>query len=304
MNIEQLSYVVEVANSKSLLKAANNLHVTESAISQAIKRLEDELNVKIFNRTQAGFVPTERGREVVNKAIHALQAIDHIRLEASKQMITPRNCLRISTITELTNHINDIMYHHYKKNPSLNIEVTEQSSQDTVRDLRNDLFDIGFIVFNRKKLDLLNEFDFTPIHQGKFNLLTSNTFQFGHNIKVNLVQFKNEKFVLYKDPDIQELMNEFQTVFGPINIIFKTKNIKLIERSILDYGAFTIGHSLFPFYSQSPILKKSHHLDLGNFLDTSFQFGWIKKKEHTLSREANLFIKKINVVLSEFTPVQ
>lgn len=54
MRIEQLMFLREVANTKSMSVAASNLYVTPQYISKAIKLLEEELGTKIFRRSKTG----------------------------------------------------------------------------------------------------------------------------------------------------------------------------------------------------------------------------------------------------------
>ena len=59
MNFEQLEYIKEVIETKSMSIAAENLHVTQSAISQSISLLEKEFGVQLFKRSRNGTIPTE-----------------------------------------------------------------------------------------------------------------------------------------------------------------------------------------------------------------------------------------------------
>lgn len=69
MNIEQLLYIVEVAKYSSLSIAAQNLHVTQSNISQSITNLEKELGIKVLKRSRGhGAVPTDEGRIILKLA--------------------------------------------------------------------------------------------------------------------------------------------------------------------------------------------------------------------------------------------
>ena len=54
MNLEQLEYVVEIAKTQSFSAASEHLHVTQSAISQSIHRLEKELGLILFERSRQG----------------------------------------------------------------------------------------------------------------------------------------------------------------------------------------------------------------------------------------------------------
>ena len=62
MNTKQLEYILAIENEKSIQKAADKVFVTQSALSQQLKLLEDELGCKLFLRTPKGLVITEAGR--------------------------------------------------------------------------------------------------------------------------------------------------------------------------------------------------------------------------------------------------
>ena len=74
MNINQLKYVIEVAASSSMREAATKLFVTQPALSESIRELEDELGILIFERTNKGISVTEAGREFLNYAKSAVGA--------------------------------------------------------------------------------------------------------------------------------------------------------------------------------------------------------------------------------------
>lgn len=65
MTFEQIKYVLEVESSGSINRAASKLFVTQSALSMAIKSLEEELGYQIFLRTNRGVVPTPSGRSLL-----------------------------------------------------------------------------------------------------------------------------------------------------------------------------------------------------------------------------------------------
>lgn len=63
MNFQHLKYVVEVENTGSITKAAQNLYMGQPNLSKAIKEIEDEMGITIFKRTAKGVEPTRTGRE-------------------------------------------------------------------------------------------------------------------------------------------------------------------------------------------------------------------------------------------------
>lgn len=61
MHIDSLNYFYQVANSKSISTVAKNAHISQSALSQQISKLENKLNVKLFERTNKGVTLTPEG---------------------------------------------------------------------------------------------------------------------------------------------------------------------------------------------------------------------------------------------------
>lgn len=72
MNINQLKYVLEVADSSSMREASTRLYISQPALSASIRELEEELGILIFARTNKGISLTDEGREFLNYAKKAV----------------------------------------------------------------------------------------------------------------------------------------------------------------------------------------------------------------------------------------
>ena len=81
MTLQQLRYVVAIAEHKSINKAAGELFVTQPSLSGALKELETELNIEIFVRTNRGIVITPEGEEFLG---YARQMLEHYQLIEDK----------------------------------------------------------------------------------------------------------------------------------------------------------------------------------------------------------------------------
>ncbi len=75
MNVQQLTYLVAVADSGSVSAAGRSLHVSQPVISRSIRAFEQEHRVKLFHRSGRRLVPTEAGAAVIASARSALAAI-------------------------------------------------------------------------------------------------------------------------------------------------------------------------------------------------------------------------------------
>ena len=95
MTIQQLQYLLEVGRTGSITKAAKNLYVAQSSVSNAISALEDELGFRIFARTWQGVAPTKEGQRILT---HAARIMEHHRQMMEKDDFAVKN-LHIETST-------------------------------------------------------------------------------------------------------------------------------------------------------------------------------------------------------------
>ena len=68
MTLQQLKYVITIAKYNSMNQAAKELFVSQPNMSETVKTLEDELGIKIFNRTNRGIISTPEGEEFLSYA--------------------------------------------------------------------------------------------------------------------------------------------------------------------------------------------------------------------------------------------
>ena len=79
MNIQQLEYIVAVDTYRHFATAAERSYVTQPTLSMMIQKLENDLDIKIFDRTKQPVVPTEIGKAVIAQAKHVLTEIKQIQ---------------------------------------------------------------------------------------------------------------------------------------------------------------------------------------------------------------------------------
>jgi len=84
MTLSELRFVVAVAKERNFRRASEKCYVSQPALSLAIKKLEEDLGVKIFERSRTDISPTPIGEKIIEQAIKALEEVNHIR-EIAKQ---------------------------------------------------------------------------------------------------------------------------------------------------------------------------------------------------------------------------
>ncbi|GAA3221038.1 LysR family transcriptional regulator [Dactylosporangium siamense] len=97
MRIEQLTYLAAVTRHGSLRRAGEQLHVSQPALSEAIRKLEQELGVALLDRRRSGARISAAGQELLQPIVDVLEAVDRLKAAAGNQRTT-RRTLRIGTV--------------------------------------------------------------------------------------------------------------------------------------------------------------------------------------------------------------
>lgn len=84
MTLSELRFVVAVAKERNFRRASEKCYVSQPALSLAIKKLEEDLGVLIFERSRTDISPTPIGEKIIEQAIKAIEEVNHIR-EIAKQ---------------------------------------------------------------------------------------------------------------------------------------------------------------------------------------------------------------------------
>ncbi|MFO8069975.1 MAG: LysR family transcriptional regulator [Alkalibacterium sp.] len=147
MDIKQLKYFIEVANTKNLSKAARNLFVTQPTLSFTIKKLEAELNTKLFDPhdktyslTQSGKLLYTQGEKIVTDFDTLVNTIQHMKSD-SKEVI--RLGLTILFAVQYMQQISNFIATHQ----NVDLIITQNGSRKIQEMLANDELDIGLVSF-------------------------------------------------------------------------------------------------------------------------------------------------------------
>ena len=85
MTLTELRYIVAVAQEKHFGRAAQRCYVSQPTLSIAIRKLEEELGLTVFDRSSNEIITTESGQRIVMQAQRVLEEADRIKLMANKE---------------------------------------------------------------------------------------------------------------------------------------------------------------------------------------------------------------------------
>src|ERR1700733_9818673 len=145
MRSEQLEYLAAVARTGSFRRAADELHISQPALSTSVRNLERELGVDILERGRSGARVSDEGRELLPHIIGAIEAIDRLRGAAHEQHRVSR-VVRLATTNAGTVPLLTTTIAHFRAlHPETQVEVVG-AQQTAIHDgLRGGSFDLGLV---------------------------------------------------------------------------------------------------------------------------------------------------------------
>ncbi|MES1225039.1 MAG: LysR substrate-binding domain-containing protein [Bacteroidota bacterium] len=147
MTITQLEYIIALDTHRHFAVAAEHCFVTQPTLSMQIQKLEEELGVKIFDRTKQPVIPTEIGTGIIAQARRTLREAQMIKQIISDQKNALSGELRIGIIPTLAPYVLPPLYKLIRdKYPKLNLVVKEYITEDVIDELKNNRLDCGIIV--------------------------------------------------------------------------------------------------------------------------------------------------------------
>jgi LysR family hydrogen peroxide-inducible transcriptional activator len=129
MEIYQLKYFASIADKKSYAAAARSIRVSQPSLSIQIKRLEEELQCRLFNRTSKGISLTASGERVLQSTRRIFSELGDLRLDLDAKNLTSLPSMRIGVQPMLASiFLPDVMKGLIKKINSPRITVVERSN--------------------------------------------------------------------------------------------------------------------------------------------------------------------------------
>ncbi len=146
MNIQQLEYIIAVDIHRHFVKAAEKCFVTQATLSMMIKKLEDELGIKIFDRSRQPVIPTEVGKKIIAQAKVILQESERLGEIVKEELGELNGELRIGIIPTLAPYLLPLFINSFlKKYPLVRLRISELTTGDIIQKLEQHDLDAGLL---------------------------------------------------------------------------------------------------------------------------------------------------------------
>lgn len=150
MTIQQLEYILAVDQFRHFAKAAEYCHITQPTLSAMIQKLEEELGVKLFDRTMQPVCPTIVGEKVIAQARIILEQTSKVKEIISEEKGALTGRFRLAVLPTIAPYLLPRFFPQLlEKYPELDIQVMEMKTQDIQQALHKGEIDAAILATNQ-----------------------------------------------------------------------------------------------------------------------------------------------------------
>ena len=292
MHIDNLKYFYKVAQAKSISTVAKESHISQSALSQQLLKLENNLNVKLLVRSNKGVSLTKEGEIVYNHCEVILNTYNKMT-EELESINSKRNLITIDGCDALISTLIPLSIQNIKKYfPKYNLKLI--SSELTSNNLLNSISDINidFFSYGTSPTILSKE-----LFEDKIVFVTNSTFL---KDTISIDEFLSHQFIMVNDKinlkeHILDVLLSKDKSISSLKILFNTNTYQSALIALKNNNAITaIPYSIYNIFYKDFNLKT---IEVEN-LDFPLTM-YINYSEQLYNRE-KLFVDRLTKILKGF----
>ncbi len=154
MELYQLKTFVAIAQEGSLTRAAERVFTSAPAVSAQLKALEDELGVKLFERTPKGMSPTEAGLSLLEEAERTLASAMRMRSTAEQIRGAAQGVVRFGTVVDpVALRLGDVLVKLAERHPQVTLQLQQGLSHQTLEGVRRGELDCAYALSDGEDMD-------------------------------------------------------------------------------------------------------------------------------------------------------
>lgn len=295
MTLQQLKYVVTVADKGTISEAARELFISQPSLTNAIKELENEMKITIFNRTNKGVVVSNRGDEFL---AYARQVLEQANLLEEKYLNVKKTSPRFSVSTQhysfavnaFVDVIEEFDADHY------DFTLRETQTHEIIQDVSRLKSEIGVLYTSSKNEDVImklikqNDLEFETLFLAKPHVFISSKHPLVDKDMITLAELQAYPYLSFEQGEY----NAFYFSEEILSTLDRNKNIKVRDRATL----FNLAIGLNGYTVSTGVISKE--LNGENIVarplqvDEHMQVGAIKQKNMALSRYGKSYMEALH----------
>lgn len=294
MTLQQLKYLVTVAECKNITAAAEKLYISQPSLSAAIHSLEKEMNVTAFVRSNKGMTVTKEGEELLSFARNLLEQADIMKERfCTDSNRKPKFCVSCQHYSFAVNAFVDVVNEYNAA--EYNFTLRETQTGEIIDDVANGNSELGILYLSESNEDVLcklfkkNDLVFEEIFEASPHIFISKNHPLADKDCISLEDLRPYPYLVYEQGE----RNSFYFSEEFLSVLDMPKSIEVRDRATL----FNLAIGLNGFTVSSGVIDKELNgediIAKPLIMDCSMHIGIIKKKNIMLSRYANTYIEAL-----------
>jgi LysR family transcriptional regulator, transcription activator of glutamate synthase operon len=241
MEWHQINYFQTVAKVQHITRAAEQLSISQPALSRSIAKLEEELGVQLFDRKGRNIYLNRYGKMFLNRVEQSIKQIEIGKQEIWDEIHPDSGTISLSFLPSLgMSVVPEIISSYKKKHPNIKFQLNQASNRQIVDQLKSRKVDLALIMLLHEDKEVLCQ----PLLTEELFLIVSIDHWLAAYNEVDLKMVKNEPFISFKK------VNELQTIINHLckkagftpDVVFEGEEIGTVSGLV---GA-KLGVSLVP----------------------------------------------------------
>lgn len=288
MTLKQLKAFLVLARTLNYANAANELCLSQSALSLSIKTLEEELGGKLFNRNTRRVDITNEGHSLIPYAKKLLANWEDMEKDLKQRFKLHRGTLNIASMPFATHAILPAVMHQFaQQHPNISFSIHDVTNEKIIEKVQEGIFEIG-ICFEPQISDQLI---FQPLFNERFLALLPKGHALAQQKTVSWLELCSCPFVTLQNPSIIRRVIEQHCTDNHVVLDLKVECHQI--SSLSHFVAYGMGVSAIPQHFQSFIDTEQNVLIEIKDDQTHLPVGIVYKKDTELSNVSSEFIKTI-----------
>ena len=287
MEIKQIKYFVEVVRQGGMTQASEHLYIAQSTISKAIKSIENEYNITLFDRSQKQIKLTDIGQTFYDNSLEFLALFEKLSLEMNDIVNVQKGHIKIGLSPMMNVQMfTDSLNQFHQQYPKVTYEVIEGGGKVVEHNIDNDEIDIGITTLPVDS----SVYHSYSLYDEELLLVVSKAHPLSQRTKVDFAELEDEEFILFHDDFYlkdQIIENCKRIGFYP-KTVANISQINFIENMISQgLGISVVPQSLYNMMGDEVTALKLENARL------SWHLGVIWRKDTYLSHVTREWIQTI-----------
>ncbi|MGA9521390.1 MAG: LysR family transcriptional regulator [Myxococcaceae bacterium] len=289
MQLESLKMFCDVVETGSFSRAAQLNHVTQSAVSQQIRALENRYTQKLLSRSARQVTPTPAGERLFRGCKEILARFAEVEQEIREQSADIVGTCTVSTIYSVGLHeLHSIMKSLLKTHPKVNMRLNYRRSDQVYDDVILGSAEIGIVAYPQPRAGV----DILPFREDKLAVVTSPGHPLAARAKVSLAALSGLPFISFdrEAPTRKAIDRMFREKNLSLNPVMEMDNVETIKQAI----AMGLGVGILP------LATVQHQVNDGTLVARPFAEGTFSRAIGLLVRKGKYLDRASQAVLDAF----